>query len=157
MLGIKKERRFLTFWTFSSFLFLRPVMSPVLFLVSSIFLHVFISSCFKRAIRLASNWASRSILQVKIKVSKMISNAVIGLVRISNQMLELIESLSMKNDLLFSSLFNFRQTLKVCLISSLIVGLSVGLSLLCRFATFHFLFVKILNYNLSIKFFYFET
>ena len=45
----------LTFWTFSSFLFFKPEMSLVLFLVSSIFFQVFISSCFRRAIRLANS------------------------------------------------------------------------------------------------------
>ena len=60
---VSKQFNKLTFWTFSSFLFLRFVISPVLFLVSSIFFQVFISSCLRRAIRFARSWASRSMLK----------------------------------------------------------------------------------------------
>ena len=51
-----------TFCTFSSFLFLRLVMSLVRFFVSSIFFQVFISSCLSRAILLANSCASLSML-----------------------------------------------------------------------------------------------
>ena len=47
----------------SSLRFFRVKISFVLFLVSSIFFQVFCSSCLRRAMRLASNWASLSILK----------------------------------------------------------------------------------------------
>ena len=53
----------LTFWILSSLRFFRVRISPVLFLVSSIFFHVFISSCLRRAIRLARSYASLSMLR----------------------------------------------------------------------------------------------
>ncbi len=58
------EDEYHTFWTLSSLRFLRVWISPVRFLASSIFFQVFISSCFNKAIRLASNWASCSILEI---------------------------------------------------------------------------------------------
>ena len=51
-----------TFCILSSFLFLRLRISLVLFLVSSIFFHVLISSCLSSAIRLANRRASLSML-----------------------------------------------------------------------------------------------
>lgn len=52
-------------WIFSLLRCLSLITSPARFFVSSIFFQVFISSCLRRAIRLASNWASLSTLRKK--------------------------------------------------------------------------------------------
>ena len=64
----------LTFYTLSSFLFLRVVISPVRFLVSSIFFQVLNSSYLRRAILFASNCASLSILTFKKLVSEKLND-----------------------------------------------------------------------------------
>ena len=57
----------LTFWMRSSLRFLSVRISLVRFFVSSIFFQVFCSSCLSKAIRLANNWASLSMLHALIK------------------------------------------------------------------------------------------
>lgn len=97
-----------TFWTFSSFLFLRLVMSLVRFLVSSIFFQVFISSCLRRAIRLANSCASRSML---IQIKKL------GLPRCVWQEATARSS----KHLLFSSLLRISQALHLLLVDRVLV------------------------------------
>jgi hypothetical protein len=52
------------YFAFSFCLYFSLMISDALFLVSSIFFHVLISSCLSKAIRLANNEASRSTLKL---------------------------------------------------------------------------------------------
>ena len=67
----------------SSFLFLSETISEVRFLVSSIFFHVFISSCFNRAILLANSWASLSILSKIVQITTLLLSPALSLCQCS--------------------------------------------------------------------------
>ena len=126
-----------TFQTLSSFLFLSPEISVVLFLVSSIFFHVFISSYFKRAIRLASNQASLSILQ-NLKLDQNSSQRVL---------IYFISYLHDIFDLLLSSLLSVSQALHFLFICSLLSSshrLLLHVLALLLWCTFHNYFLYLL-------------
>ena len=126
-----------TFQTLSSFLFLSPEISVVLFLVSSIFFHVFISSYFKRAIRLASNQASLSILQ-NLKLDQNSSQ------RVSIDFISYLHDIF---DLLLSSLLSVSQALHFLFICSLLScshRLLLHVLALLLWCTFHNYFLYLL-------------